>query len=168
MVVAVYPGTFDPVTNGHLDIVVRAARLFDRLIVGIYEESPKNVLFSTGERVEMMSEAVSYLPNVSVQPYSGLTVEFAKRVGARTLVRGLRAISDFELEIQMAHMNRELAPEIEFVLLMTSVNYAFLSSSIVKEVACLGGDISGLVPEGVAVSLRRKYNAVAEHARTRR
>lgn len=162
MVTAVYPGTFDPVTNGHLDIVVRAARLFDRLIVAIYEESPKKVLFSTHERVSMMRESVSPLANVSVQSYRGLTVEFAKTAGATTIVRGLRAISDFELEFQMAHMNRELAPEIEYICLMTSVNYAFLSSSIVKEVAALGGDVRGLVPAGVAEALRRRSSELAE------
>jgi len=161
LVIAIYPGTFDPVTNGHLDIATRAARLFDKLIIGVYDETPKNVLFSTEERVAMMTGAVKGLENVAVQKFSGLTVNFARSVGAKTIVRGLRAISDFELEFQMAHMNRQLAPEIELVALMTSMHYAFLSSRIVKEVAALGGNVDDLVPPGVAALLRCKFDRSA-------
>jgi pantetheine-phosphate adenylyltransferase len=158
LVIAVYPGTFDPVTNGHIDIATRAARLFDTLIIGVYDETPKNVLFNTEERLAMMRDSVSGLENVSVQKYSGLTINFARSVGAKTIVRGLRAISDFEHEFQMAHMNRQLAPDIELVALMTSMHYAFLSSSIIKEVAALGGDVESLVPPAAANLLKRRFH----------
>ena len=157
MIIAVYPGSFDPITNGHIDIARRASRIFDRLVVAVYNTPPKNVLFSTDHRVAMAREALSELPNVTVEPFSGLTVEFARRVGARVLVRGLRAISDFEMEYQMASMNRQLAPEMEVVCLMTSIQYSFLSSSTLKEIAKLGGEIDDMVPPTVARALRERF-----------
>ncbi|MHB1131154.1 MAG: pantetheine-phosphate adenylyltransferase [Chloroflexota bacterium] len=157
MTVAVYPGSFDPITNGHLDIARRAARIFDRLVVAVYNTPPKNVLFTTNQRVAMAQAALSDVANVSVEPFTGLTVEFARRVGATVLVRGLRAISDFEMEYQMASMNRELAPEMEVVCLMTSIQYSFLSSSTLKEIAKLGGSVDDMVPAAVAEALRERY-----------
>lgn len=154
MVTAIYPGSFDPVTNGHLDIIARAVRLFDRVIVAVYDRPAKRLLFSAEERVEMIRQAVADCPNVSVERYDTLTVEYARRVGAQVIIRGLRAMTDFELELQMAHINHRLAPEIEVVCLMTAQHYSFLSSSIVKEIAALGADVSNLVPAHVAQALR--------------
>ena len=159
MRIAVYPGSFDPFTNGHLDIAQRASKLFDRLIIAVYEHPAKDVLFSAEERLEMARKAVEWIPNVEVDSFSGLAVEYAKARHACALVRGLRAISDFEFEFQIAHMNRNLNPDLEATFLMTSSAYAFLSSSIVKEVAKLGGSLQGLVPEHVEAALRRKYDA---------
>jgi len=161
--IAVYPGSFDPFTNGHMDIAQRAAKLFDRLIVAVYEHPAKDVLFSAPERVDMARKAVAGNANVEVDSFSGLTVEYARRRGACALVRGLRAISDFEFEFQIAHMNRSLYPGLEATFLMTSLPYAFLSSSIVKEIAKLGGSLDGLVPDHVAEALRRK-SAMAARA----
>jgi pantetheine-phosphate adenylyltransferase len=155
--IAIYPGSFDPFTNGHLDIAQRASRLFDRLIIAAYEHPAKDVLFSVEERVEMARKAAAEIPNVEVDSFSGLAVEYAKRRNATVLVRGLRAISDFEFEFQIAHMNRNLSPDLEATFLMTSVQYAFLSSSIVKEIAKLGGSLEGLVPAHVEAALRRRY-----------
>jgi len=153
---AVYPGTFDPVTNGHVDIATRAAALFDHLIVAVYARPLKGLLFSTSERLEMMRKALRDLPNVSVESYDCLTVDFLRQKGASFIVRGLRVISDFELEFQMALTNRNLAPEIDTVCLMTSQENLFLSASIVKEIAMLGGCIDGMVPPHVASALKRK------------
>ncbi len=154
LVTAIYPGSFDPVTNGHLDIIARAGRLFDRVIVAVYARPAKRLLFSAEKRVEMIRQAVREIPNVSVERYDTLTVEYARRVGAQVIIRGLRAMTDFELELQMAHINHRLAPEIEVVCLMTAQHYSFLSSSIVKEIAALGADVSNLVPAHVAQALR--------------
>jgi len=154
--VAIYPGTFDPVHLGHVDIATRAANIFDKLVVAVYDRPVKNLMFSIEERVTLARQALADLPNVRVAPYGGLTVEFARRVGAQAIVRGLRVISDFELEYQMALTNRQLAPEIEFVCLMTRQTHAFLSSSIVKEIALLGGDVSGVVPPHVTTALEAK------------
>jgi len=156
MRIAVYPGTFDPVTNGHVDIATRAAALFDHLIVAVYARPLKGLLFSTSERLEMMREALRDLPNVSVESYDCLTVDYAQQKGARFIVRGLRVISDFELEFQMALTNRKLAPDIDTVCLMTSQENLFLSASIVKEIAMLGGCIDRMVPPHVASALKRK------------
>jgi pantetheine-phosphate adenylyltransferase len=157
LTVAVYPGSFDPVTNGHLDIANRAAALFDQLIVGVYDVPMKSLLFSTQERVELIRRAASHLPNVRVESYSGLTVGFARKMNAQVIVRGLRMSSDFEREFEMALMNKKLAPDIELVCLMTSLEYQFLSSSLLKEACQLGGDISNLVPEHVATALAEKF-----------
>jgi pantetheine-phosphate adenylyltransferase len=158
MAVAVYPGTFDPLTCGHMDIIKRAAALFDKLFVGIYESPSKQPLFSLEQRVELVKEAVTGLPNVDVRAFKGLTVDFIRQVGGKVMIRGLRANSDFEREFEMALMNRKLAPEIELLCLMTSSHYQFLSSSLIKEVAKLGGCLEGMVPDHVAVALREKFS----------
>ena len=163
---AVYPGTFDPIHLGHRDIVARSAAIFDELIVGVYDRPDKRLLFTTNERVGLARESLSDLPNVRVLAYSGLTVELARQVGALAIVRGLRVISDFEWEYQMALTNRQLAPEIEFVCLMTRQEYAFLSSSIVKEVALLGGDVSQMTPPTVTELLLEKRTELMEKERT--
>jgi pantetheine-phosphate adenylyltransferase len=155
---AVYPGSFDPVTLGHVDIGRRAAKLFDQVIVAVYARSKKpGALFSTEERVEMAREAFSTCPNVIVECFSGLAVEYTRQCGATTIVRGLRAVSDFEYEFKLAHMNAHLAPEIEVVCLMTSSRHSFISSSFIREVASLGGDLTGLVPDHVLRALSAKY-----------
>ena len=157
MTVALYAGTFDPITNGHLDIAIRASHLFDKLIIGIYDSTAgKRILFTTEERVKMAREATKDYPNIEVQPFSGMTVDYARAVGAQTLVRGLRMSSDFEREFEMALMNKELRPDLELVCLMTSLQYQFLSSSLLKEVANLGGDVDAMVPKNVAKALREK------------
>jgi pantetheine-phosphate adenylyltransferase len=154
---AIYPGTFDPITNGHLDVARRAASLFDNVIVAVYDGVPKRgALFSTDERVALATQAVAAEPRITVRSYTGLTIEFARRVGARVLVRGLRIGADFEYELQLAHMYRSLSPEIEVVCLMTSAQYSFISSSLIREVAGLGGDIDEFVPPPVAAALRQK------------
>ena len=159
MTIAVYPGSFDPITNGHLDIVTRAARLFDKIIIGVFERSNKNLIFSTEERVDLVRRAVANLPNVEVKAFSGLTVDFAKQEKAQVMIRGLRMNADFEKEFEMAMMNRKLSPELDLLCLMASQEYQFLSSSLLKEVARLGGNISDLVPEHVAEALKRKVNS---------
>ena len=156
MKIAIYPGTFDPVTNGHIDIAARAAMLFDQVIVAVYNRPSKNLLFTTEERLSMMMEAVDHLPNVVAESYEGLTVDYARQKGAGVIVRGLRVVSDFELEFQMALMNHQLAPELDLICLMTSLEYSFLSSSIVKEIAALGGCVDGLVPSHVVSLLEDK------------
>jgi len=153
---ALYPGTFDPLTNGHLDIIRRSAWLFDRIIVGVYDTPDKRLMFTTGERVNLGREAVKNLPNVEVKPFTGLMVEFARQEGAGIVVRGLRVNNDFEFEFDMAMINRKLAPEIELVCLLASPEYQFLSSSIMKEVARLGGDFTDLVPPFVARAVLAK------------
>jgi len=157
MIRALYPGTFDPIHNGHIDIATRAANLFDELVIGIYDSPPKSLLFDTPQRIALARQALAHLPNVRVASYRGLTVEFARQIGASVMVRGLRAISDFEFEFQMALTNKKLAPDIEFVSLMTSLEYTFLSSTVLKEVAALGGDISSLAPEVVQAALKARF-----------
>ncbi len=158
MTVAVYPGTFDPITNGHLDIVTRASRLFDKIIIGVYEKSNKHLVFTTEERVDLVKRAVAHLPNVEVKAFSGLIVDFAQKEKAQVMIRGLRMTADFEKEFEMALMNRKLAPELDLLCLMASQEYQFLSSSLLKEVARLDGNISDLVPEHVAEALRKKVH----------
>ncbi len=153
-VIAVYPGSFDPITNGHLDLIERGARLFDRLIVAILRNETKQPLFTVEERMEMLREVVCAYPNVEVGSFDGLLVDYARARGASVLLRGIRAISDYEYELQMALMNRRLAPEIETVFLMAGEAYSFISSRLVKEVIALGGDINGLVPPSVEVRLK--------------
>lgn len=152
-IIALYPGTFDPIHNGHLDLIQRASRLFDRVIVAVYAMPDKRLLFSTDERVRLIRESVRALDNVEVSSYSTLTVDYAVARGARAVIRGLRATSDFDFEFQVALMNRHLNPDIEALFLMTSIEHAHLSSTLVKEVARLGGAIHGLVPEPVAAAL---------------
>ncbi len=154
-ITALYPGTFDPVHYGHIDITRRASLLWDNVIVAVYDQPSKHLLFTTEERVALFAEAVKDLSNVQVVSYQGLTVEFAREVGAKVMVRGLRAITDFEYEFQIALTNKRLAPDIEFAALMTSQEHTFLSASILKEVALLGGDISTMCPPHVAEALRR-------------
>ena len=158
MVIAVYPGTFDPPTFGHMDIIERAASLVDELTVGIYENPPKQPLFPLDERVKLVQEAITGLPNVQVRAFKGLAVDFIREIGGRVMIRGLRANSDFEREFEMALMNRKLAPNIELICLMTSSQYQFLSSTLIKEVAKLGGCLEGMVPGHVAVALREKFS----------
>ena len=159
MTVAFYPGAFDPITNGHLDIATRAAKLFEKVIIGVYDTPVgKNVMFTTEERVELVRQVITDLPNVEVKPFSILTVEFAKQVGAQTIVRGLRIGGDFEREFEMALMNKYLAPDCELVCLITNPKYQFLSSSLLKEVASLNNKIDELVPEPVVTALKGKFH----------
>jgi pantetheine-phosphate adenylyltransferase len=154
LVTAIYPGSFDPVTNGHLDIATRAARLFDRVIVAVYARPAKNILFPVARRVELIHEAVQNWPNICADSYESLTVEYARKVGARVIIRGLRVLTDFEYELQMAHINHRLDPEIEVICLMAAQHYSFLSSTIIKEIAALGGDVGNLVPLHVERALQ--------------
>ncbi|MBI4670577.1 MAG: pantetheine-phosphate adenylyltransferase [Chloroflexi bacterium] len=156
MTIAIYPGSFDPIHNGHIDIARRAARLFDKVIWAAYDRPLKNLLFSEQERLEFMRQAVGDVSNIEVCSYHGLTVGFARQIGARAIVRGLRVTYDFEIEYQMALTNAQQAPEIDTVCLMTSMRYAFVSSSILKEVALAGGDISEMVPPFVATRLKQR------------
>ncbi|KWX06888.1 pantetheine-phosphate adenylyltransferase [Hydrogenibacillus schlegelii] len=157
MTVAVYPGSFDPVTYGHLDIVERASRVFDRLIVAVLINRSKTPLFTVEERVALLKEATKHLANVEVDSFTGLLVEYMRRRGARAIVKGLRAVTDFEYEMQMALINKNLDPSIETFFMMTSKEYSFLSSSIVKEVARYGGRVDDLVPPCVVEALRRRF-----------
>ena len=156
MTIAIYPGSFDPITNGHLDIATRAAKLFDKLIIAIYDTPNKNILFSTQERVELARKAVTNLPNVEVESFTGLAVDFAKKKHAQVMVRGLRMTSDFEREFELAMMNKKLDPELEQVAFMANLKYQFLSSSLLKEAASLSGNIDDLIPKHVAEALRKK------------
>ena len=155
---ALYPGTFDPPTNGHVDLITRGSKLFSELTVGILVNPVKNPLFSVEERVEMLHEATDSLGNVSVATFDGLMVQFARELGAAAVLRGIRAISDYEYEFQMALMNRRLAPEIETVFLQPAGRYSFVSSRMLKEVFSFGGDISGLIPPNVLKRLRGRIN----------
>jgi pantetheine-phosphate adenylyltransferase len=156
---AVYPGSFDPLTNGHVDIILRGSKLFDRIIVAMLVNAEKSPFFSVEERVATAREVFRGHRNVEVDTFDGLLVEYARSKGASVIVRGLRAISDFEYELQMALMNRRLYPDVETVFMMPGEAYTYLSSRLVKEVFALGGDITGLVPEIVEASLRRKQRA---------
>jgi len=158
---AVYPGTFDPITNGHLDILARGVKMFDRIIVAILRNPDKDPLFPLEERVEILKDVVSRWPNVSVESFDGLLVDFARARGAQVIVRGLRALSDFEYEFQMTLMNQRLEPGIQTVFMMPSETYSYVSSRLVKEVARLGGDVTGLVPPDVASRLKRRFAAIA-------
>ncbi|MGA9669125.1 MAG: pantetheine-phosphate adenylyltransferase [Terracidiphilus sp.] len=155
---ALYPGTFDPPTNGHVDLIQRGSKLFEHLTVGILKNPIKNPLFTVEERVEMLKEATAGLDNVSVATFDGLMVDFARQLAARAVLRGIRAISDYEHEFQMALMNRRLAPEIETVFLQPAGRYSFISSRMLKEVFSFGGDVTGLVPPNVLKRLRGRMS----------
>ena len=158
MTIALYPGTFDPITNGHLDVVKRASALFDKVIVAVYAGSLKSVMFTTEERLALCQKAVDGIPNVEAITFSGLVVSFAEFMNASVMLRGLRAGADFDHEFDMALMNKTLAPNIETVFLMANIEWQFLSSSRIKEVAELGADVSGLVTSDVVEALRAKLN----------
>jgi len=155
---AVYPGSFDPVTNGHLDVIERASRLYDEVLVAIAHNEAKEGLFSFAERVALLNEAVEHHPNVRVTQFDGLLVNFAREVQAQTIIRGLRAVSDFEYEFQMALMNRKLDGNVETMFLMPKEEYSYVSSRLVKEIARLGGDIDAFVPDCIARALRKKFS----------
>ncbi len=154
---AIYPGSFDPVTKGHLDIIARSARLVDELIVGVLNNRAKNALFSAEDRVSMLKELTSHYPNVTIEAFDGLLVDYAKRNDAAIIVRGLRAVTDFEYELQIAQTNHEIYEQIETIFLTTRLEYAYLSSTIVKEVASYGGDISRFVPQQIIARVYAKY-----------
>jgi pantetheine-phosphate adenylyltransferase len=155
-VIAIYPGSFDPLTNGHLDLIDRGAKIFDELIVAILRNPEKDPLFTVDERLQMLQAMVSQRANVRVDSFDGLMVDYAMRVGATAVLRGIRAISDYEYELQMALMNRKLEPRLETVFMMPAEAYSYLSSRLVREIATLGGSVSGLVPEMVEKKLRQK------------
>ncbi len=158
--IAVYPGSFDPVTNGHMDIIKRAAKQFDELVVGVLMNSSKTPLFSIDERVKILNEVVKDIPNVYVKPFQGLSINFVKECNAQTIIRGLRATTDFEYELQMAQTNRILDHEVDTMCFITNLRYAYLSSSIVKEVAMFGGDVSSFVSPYVEQELKKKFAAL--------
>lgn len=156
MRIAVYPGSFDPITNGHLDIVRRASRLYDKVIIGVLDNSSKKPMFSSLERKEMIDENIKDMPNVSCDVFSGLLVDFAKQNGATVIVKGLRTVADFEYEFQMALLNKALNPEYETMFMMTDSKYSYISSSMVKEVAKYNGELDGLVPHNVILKIKDK------------
>ena len=160
--IAVYPGSFDPITFGHLDLIQRALRIFDRIIVAVASNTFKKSLFTIEERMEMIRESLKEYPNVSIDSFQGLLVKYAREQKARAILRGLRAVTDFEYEFQLAMMNRRLEPEIETVFLMTGMRWVFLSSSILKEAAVHGGDIEGMVPEIVVKKLKEKFELLTK------
>jgi len=157
---ALYPGTFDPVTNGHLDLIKRASLLFDRLVVAVADNPAKETLLTREERVSLLKDSVEGLKNVEVRHFSGLTAEYARKLKAMAIIRGLRVFSDFEYEFQMALMNRKLVPEVETVFLVPSEQYTYVSSSLIKDIATFGGNISGFVPPPVARKLKEKSKEV--------
>lgn len=162
-IIAVYPGSFDPITNGHVDIIKRASRIFDRVIIAVAEALHKNTLFTLSERLNFTQKAIKDIPNVEVSPLSNkLLVDFCEEVGASVIIRGLRAVSDFEYEFKLAWINRRLRPNIETVFLIPSEEYAYLASSLVKEIATLGGKIDGLVPHNVARALYKKKEEIRQ------
>ena len=157
MVTAVYPGRFDPATLGHVDIAQRAATMFDRVVVAVYDLPPESCLFTTGERVALFAQALAHIEHVEVKPFSGLTIDLARKEGAKVLVRGIRAVTDFEAEFDMALMNSKMAPEIESVYLMASLEHLFVSGHRIREVASMGYDVAELVPPQVAKALGEKF-----------
>jgi len=162
MTKVIFPGTFDPIHYGHINIARRAAHLFDEVIVGVYAREQANILFSPEDRLSLVKEAFEDVANISVTAYSGLTVKFAKKVGAIAIVRGLRVFSDFEYEFRMALANNRLEPEIDVIALITNEDHTFLSSTTVREIAALGGDVSSMVPEHVQQALKKRFNVLGE------
>ena len=158
MIRAIYPGSFDPVTFGHLDIITRSSKIVDELIIGVLMNKAKTPLFSVEERVKMLKEVTKDLPNVEIIPFDGLLVDFAEQIGADVVIRGLRAITDFEYELQMSQTNQRMKPDIETMFLTTSIEYSYLSSSIVKEVASYGASLNELVPEEIMPDIYKKLN----------
>lgn len=161
--IAIYPGSFDPVTNGHIDIITRGLKLFDRIIVTILENPSKSLLFTLPERMDLLSQSLAGIDNVEINSYHGLLVDYAKQRGAAAILRGMRAVSDFEYEFQMALMNRKLEREVQTVFLMTGLRWIFTSSSIIKEAAKFGGDIESMVPPVVKKKLEEKLNVRINH-----
>ena len=159
---AIYPGSFDPITNGHLDIIERSSKMVDELVVGVLNNSAKNSLFSVEERVSMLKEMTREMPNVTVASFDGLLVDFAERMDADMVIRGLRAITDFEYELQMSQTNHKLSPNVETMFLTTSIEYSYLSSTTVREIAAFGGDVTQFVPQAVAVELEKKMKEKGE------
>lgn len=155
--ILLYPGSFDPITNGHLDLIARGAALAEKLIVAILRNEAKQPLFTLAERIDMIREATAGVPNLEIQTFAGLTVEFARQSGANAILRGIRAVADYEYELQMAHMNRRLNPSVETVFLTASEAHSFISSRLVKEVAAAGGQVTGLVPPSVELRLIDRY-----------
>ena len=153
----VYPGTFDPITNGHSDLIERASKLFERVVVAVAQDTHKAPVFDTGQRVDLARKVLGHLENVEITPFSGLLVSFARDCGIDVIMRGLRAVSDFEFEFQLAGMNRRMAPEIETLFLTPAEKYAYISSSLVREIARLGGDVSAFVPPVVQAALRGRF-----------
>ena len=157
MKIGIYPGSFDPITKGHLDIIERASRVVDKLVIGVLDNSEKKPMFTADERVQLIKEAVASLDNVNVEAFHGLTVDFAEKHGAKILVRGLRAVTDFEYELQIAQTNHKINPKLDTIFFTTSVEYSYLSSSIVKEIAKYNGDIEPLVPSNLCKAIYDKY-----------
>lgn len=158
MTIAIYPGSFDPVTLGHLDIIERASKVVDHLIVGVLNNSAKSPMFTVEERVELLKKVTAHIPNVEVKSFGGLLVDFAHETGAKVIVRGLRAVTDFEYELQMAQTNRKIAPDVDTVFFTTNLEYAYLSSSVVKEVARYRGNLSQFVPNEVEDAMLKRRN----------
>ena len=155
--VAVYPGSFDPVSLGHVDIIERAAKIFDKVIVAVLINTDKKGFFPIAERIEMVKLTTEHIPNIEVRGFSGLTVNFLKEVDARVIIRGLRVVSDFDFELQMANANQALEPDIETLMMMTSPQYSYLSSSLVRQVMHFGGNLAGFVPEAIIERLKQNY-----------
>jgi len=153
---AIYPGSFDPVTNGHIDILEKTSKLFDKIIIAVVHNVGKKALFSLNDRVNLIKESTSHIPNIEVESFSGLLVDYVKQKGAIAIIRGLRTVADFEYEMHIAQINRKMLPEVESIFVLADSRYFFVSSSIIKEVALLGGDVSELVPESVKVGLTEK------------
>jgi pantetheine-phosphate adenylyltransferase len=161
-VIAIYPGTFDPPTNGHLDLIQRGAKIFDELVVSVLRNSEKTPLFSVEERLEMLRECTEQWENVRVESFAGLLVDYARDCGAQAVLRGIRAVSDYEYELQMAWMNRKLDPGLETVFMMPAGSYSYLSSRLVREIASLGGALGGMIPASVELRLRQRLGVAAQ------